>query len=157
MLMYSNNIVVTVAKLHLPVNKNNNFTFCIQDKPLLSHGFLITLCSNCWQTFIFLKNEKHCVCEFGGISFPSSWSLINAVVKTLLDSVEVRATENTSERMYEQTVFFPFTIHRACVGTYLKGPKLAKANSIPSAPVCSLPWNAEVSLSYVCSIPHRGV
>lgn len=104
-----------LKKLHLPVNKNNNSTFCIQDKPLLSHGFLIILCSNCWQTFIFLKNEKHCVCEFGGISFPNSWSLISAVVKTLLDSVEVKATENTSERMHEQT-FFPFTIHRAWVG-----------------------------------------
>lgn len=50
-----------------------------------------------------MKNDEHCVCELGGISVPNNWPLINAAVKKLLDLVEVTATENTSERMQEQT------------------------------------------------------
>lgn len=57
--------------------------FCIQGTPLLSHGFLLPLCSNCWQTFTFLKNDEHCVCELGDIALPNNWSLIKAVVKKL--------------------------------------------------------------------------
>lgn len=51
---------------------------------------------------MFLKNDEHCVCEPGGISVPNNWLLINTVVKKLLHSVEVRATENTSETMQDK-------------------------------------------------------
>lgn len=60
-------------------------------------------------------------CELGGISIPNKWSLINAVVKKLWDSVVVRATDNTSERIHEQTahttedyVCIREVIHIAC-------------------------------------------
>lgn len=71
--------------------------------------------------FTFLKNDEHCVCELGGISVANNWPLINAVMKKLLDSVEVPATESTSERTCEQTahtaeggVCTREVIHNAC-------------------------------------------
>lgn len=73
-----------LQKSHLPANNtNDSHTFWIQGTPLLSHGFLLPLCSNCWQTFTFLKNDEHWVCELGDIAVPNNWLLIKAVVKKL--------------------------------------------------------------------------
>lgn len=73
-----------LQKSHLPANNtNDSHTFYIQSTPLLSHGLLLPLCSNCWQTFTFLKNDEHCVCELEDIALPNNCSLIKAVVKKL--------------------------------------------------------------------------